>query len=44
MHYDSKSATIWSERLDKTTPLTGTFELTVVDNAGNTSKFTKKIL
>lgn len=44
MHYDPKSATIWSERLDKTVPLTGNFELIVVDNAGNTSKFTKKIL
>jgi hypothetical protein len=43
MHHDGKSATIWSERLDKTIPLKGTFELTVVDNAGNTSKFTKKI-
>lgn len=44
MHYDSKTATIWSERFDKTTPLKGTFELTVKDNAGNKSTFTQKIL
>ncbi|HEY9006703.1 MAG TPA: M23 family metallopeptidase [Ohtaekwangia sp.] len=44
MHYDSKTATIWSERLDKTTPLKGNLELTVTDNAGNKSTFTQKIL
>lgn len=44
MHYDSKTATIWSEKLDKKMPLKGTLELTVTDNAGNQSKFTKKIL
>jgi hypothetical protein len=44
MHYDAKSATIWSERLDKSIPLRGDFQLTVKDNAGNTSTFTRKIL
>jgi hypothetical protein len=43
MHYDSKTATIWSERLDKKAPIKGTFILTVKDNAGNTSTFTQKI-
>lgn len=44
MHYDSKSATIWSEQLDKKVPLTGNFELVVTDRAGNRKTFTKKIL
>jgi hypothetical protein len=44
MHYDSKSSTIWSEKLNKKIPLTGNFELLVTDNAGNQSRFTKKIL
>jgi murein DD-endopeptidase MepM/ murein hydrolase activator NlpD len=35
MHYDAKTATIWSERQDKEKPLSGVFELEVVDNAGN---------
>jgi hypothetical protein len=43
MHYDSKSATIWSEQLDKSVPLKGKFELTVTDNAGNKSTFTRVI-
>ncbi|MFZ6013472.1 MAG: M23 family metallopeptidase [Bacteroidota bacterium] len=43
MHYDSKTATIWAERLDKTQPLKGKFELTVTDNAGNKTIFTHKI-
>lgn len=43
MHYDSKTATIWSERFDKKAPIKGTFVLTVKDNAGNTSTFTQKI-
>lgn len=43
MHYDSKSATIWSEKLDKSKPLIGTFELIVTDNAGNQGTYTKKI-
>jgi hypothetical protein len=44
MHYDAKSATIWSEKLDKSIPFKGNFELIVTDNAGNQSRFTKKIL
>jgi hypothetical protein len=43
MHYDSKTATIWSELLDKKTPLKGDFELKVTDKAGNTAVFTRKI-
>jgi hypothetical protein len=43
MHYDSKSATIWSEQLDKKVPLKGAFELVVTDNAGNKTTFTKTI-
>jgi len=44
MHYDYKIAAIWSERLDKKTPLKGDFELIVIDNAGNRSNFRQKIL
>lgn len=44
MHYDSKTATIWSELLDKKTALKGDFQLKVRDRAGNTSVFRKKIL
>lgn len=43
MHYDSKSGSIWAEKLDKTVPLKGAFELVVTDNAGNKSVFSKKI-
>jgi len=43
MHYDAKTATIWSEQLDKKAPLKGELQLIVTDNAGNQSKFTKKI-
>lgn len=43
MHYDAKTATIWSERLDKSKPIRGDFKLMVKDNAGNTSTFTRKI-
>lgn len=35
MHYDAKSATIWSERQDKDKVMKGALELEVVDNAGN---------
>jgi murein DD-endopeptidase MepM/ murein hydrolase activator NlpD len=42
MHYDSKIATIWSERPDKM-PLKGTLELVVTDNAGNKSTFKQTI-
>lgn len=44
MHYDSKTSTIWSEKLDKQKPLKGKLELVVTDNAGNKSTFTKQIL
>lgn len=43
MHYDSKSGSIWAEKLDKTVPLKGAFQLTVTDNAGNKTVFSKKI-
>jgi hypothetical protein len=35
MHHDNKSNSIWSERLDKSVPLKGEFELEVIDQAGN---------
>jgi hypothetical protein len=44
LNYDSKSNTIWSEKLDKKVPLKGDFELTVTDNAGNKKVFKQKIL
>jgi hypothetical protein len=44
MHYDAKSATIRSEKLDKAIPFKGKFELVVVDNAGNKSVYTKNIM
>lgn len=37
MHYEPKLNLLWSERLDKSKPLKGEFELTVTDNAGNES-------
>lgn len=43
MHYDSKTATIWSERKDKTVPLKGILELAVTDNSGNRSTYKQKI-
>jgi hypothetical protein len=43
MQYDTKTATIWSEKLNKNVPLVGTFTLEVTDNAGNLSTFTRKI-
>lgn len=43
MHYDSKTGTIFSEKLDKNTPFIGSFVLKVTDNAGNTGTFTRKI-
>ena len=43
MHYDSKSATIWSEKLDKAEPLKGDLKLLVTDLAGNTATYTQKI-
>lgn len=43
MHYDSKTGTIWSEKLDKNTPLRGAFELVITDSAGNKNAFSKHI-
>lgn len=44
MNYDYKSGVLYSERLDRTQPLKGDFELKVVDQAGNESIFKQKIL
>jgi hypothetical protein len=44
MIYDYKTGIIQSDRLDKTQPLKGDFELKVVDNAGNEKIFKQKIL
>ncbi|MBC8109427.1 MAG: M23 family metallopeptidase [Verrucomicrobia bacterium] len=35
MNYDAKNAKVWSERLDKTKPLSGKFRLEVKDKVGN---------
>jgi murein DD-endopeptidase MepM/ murein hydrolase activator NlpD len=43
MAYDSKSNTIWSKNLNPSVPLKGNFELIVTDNAGNKSRYVKKI-
>lgn len=43
MHYEPKRRLLWSERLDKTKPLEGEFELKVSDNAGNESIFELKL-
>lgn len=44
MAYDSKSNTIWSRLLKPEDTLRGNFELIITDNAGNKSRFSKKIL
>ena len=44
MVYDYKTGIIQSDRLDKSQPLKGDFELKVVDNAGNEKIFKQKIL
>ena len=44
MNYDYKTGIIQSDRLDKSQPLKGDFELKVVDNAGNEKIFKQKIL
>ncbi len=44
MNYDSKSNTIWSKSLNPNIPLKGNFELVVTDNAGNKSRYLRKIL
>jgi hypothetical protein len=43
MNYERKKNLIWSERLDKSKPLTGEFALTVIDNAGNEQIFKLKL-
>ncbi len=43
MNYDKKRNLIWSERLNKSKPLTGEFALTVTDNAGNEQIFKLKL-
>jgi hypothetical protein len=43
MHYDPKTASIWSEQLDKSKALKGKLTLTVTDNAGNQATFTRQI-
>jgi murein DD-endopeptidase MepM/ murein hydrolase activator NlpD len=43
MHFDSKSATIWSEKLNKAEPLKGDFKLVVTDESGNETTYTQKI-
>ncbi|MHA6249887.1 M23 family metallopeptidase [Pontibacter sp. CAU 1760] len=43
MKYEHKAATIWSEKLDKSTPLSGEFVLRVKDNAGNEAVYTTTI-
>jgi murein DD-endopeptidase MepM/ murein hydrolase activator NlpD len=43
MHYDAKTATIWSEKMNKTEVMKGIFTLTVTDNAGNIATYTKKL-
>jgi hypothetical protein len=43
MKYDYKTGILQSERLDKTKPLKGDFELNVVDNVGNKKVYTQKI-
>lgn len=40
MLYDSKTGTIWSERLDKTKPLKGNLTLVVTDRSNNEAMFT----
>ncbi len=44
MVYDYKTGYIKSEKLDRTKPLKGDFELKVVDNAGNEKIYKQKIL
>jgi len=43
MYYDSKTATIWSERLNKDELLKGEFKLVVVDQAGNRAVYTNNL-
>jgi hypothetical protein len=43
MHYDSKTATIWSERLNKDELMKGKLELVVTDQAGNREVYTHQL-
>jgi hypothetical protein len=43
MRYDYKTGALQSERLDKTTPLKGDFELKVTDRSGNEKIYRQKI-
>jgi murein DD-endopeptidase MepM/ murein hydrolase activator NlpD len=43
MHFDSKTATIWSENLNKKELLKGKLTLVVTDNAGNEARYTRQI-
>ncbi|MEI9920112.1 MAG: M23 family metallopeptidase [Bacteroidota bacterium] len=43
MTYDYKTGLIYSERLDRSRPIRGEFELKVVDNAGNETIYKKRI-
>lgn len=43
MYYDSKTATIWSERLNKDELFKGEFKLVVTDQAGNKALYTHKL-
>ena len=43
MHFDDKSDTIWSERLDKKNPLKGKLEIFVTDQMGNRQAFNRYI-
>lgn len=43
MHYDSKTSTIWSERLNKDELMKGKFELVVTDQAGNQNVYTQQL-
>ncbi|HEU5148573.1 MAG TPA: M23 family metallopeptidase [Chryseosolibacter sp.] len=43
MYYDAKTATIWSERLNKDELMKGEFKLVVVDEAGNRAVYTNTL-
>ena len=43
MYHDPKTATIWSERLNKDELMKGEFKLVVVDNAGNRAVYTTNL-
>lgn len=43
MYYDAKTATIWSERLNKDELLKGEFKLVVIDRAGNRAVYTNTL-